>query len=62
MVYKMIWIGLGVFMMLGIVYLGTAGICVVKRSVQMEVPLQTFLKQKGDLASKEENSKGKVLN
>jgi hypothetical protein len=46
MVYKIIWIGLGVFVLAGTLYLGTVGISVTKRSVQLEIPLQKFIKPK----------------
>lgn len=45
MVYKVVWIGLGVLLAAGTIYLGTVGISVSKVAVQMEVPLQKFLKK-----------------
>lgn len=45
MIYKVVWMGLGVLLTAGVVYLGTVGISVSKVALQVEVPLQKFLKK-----------------
>jgi hypothetical protein len=42
MLYKIIWTGLVLFVVVGVIFLGTKGITVTKRSVQMEVSAQRF--------------------
>lgn len=44
MFYKYAWIGLILLILAGTVYLGTVGITVSKRSVQMEVPIHKLIK------------------
>lgn len=43
MFYKIAWAGLFLLALAGTIYLGTAGITVAKRSVQMEIPAQKLL-------------------
>ena len=44
MFYKAAWIGIFGLVIIGTVYLGTKGITVAKRSVQVEIPMQRFIK------------------
>lgn len=45
MVYKVVWIGLGVLVTAGVVYLGVEGISVSKYALQMEIPIQKFIRK-----------------
>lgn len=45
MIYKIAWVGLGLFLMAGVVYLGSIGITIAKYAVQMEIPIQKFIKK-----------------
>jgi hypothetical protein len=42
MLYKIVWGGILLFVLSGVVFLGTKGINVARRSVQMEVSTQNF--------------------
>ncbi|MDR1598216.1 MAG: hypothetical protein LBR89_04805 [Holosporales bacterium] len=44
MIYRIAWIGLGVAVVAGVMYLGAVGITVAKRPVQVEVPIQYFMR------------------
>lgn len=45
MIYKIVWTGLGLLLAAGVIYLGVVGISVSKVAIQVEVPLQKFLKK-----------------
>ncbi|MDR1907735.1 MAG: hypothetical protein LBQ43_02620 [Holosporales bacterium] len=45
MIYRVAWIGLGLAVTAGVMYLGAVGITVAKRPVQIEVPIQYFVKK-----------------
>jgi hypothetical protein len=45
MVYKIAWVGLAIAIAVGVMYLGAVGITVAKRPVQIEIPLQQFLRK-----------------
>lgn len=42
MFYKFAWIGLTILGIFGVIYLGTVGITIAKRSVQIEIPNKKF--------------------
>ena len=44
MFYRVAWFGVFGLVLAGAVYLGTKGITVAKRTVQIEVPMQRFIK------------------
>jgi hypothetical protein len=45
MVYKIAWIGLAIAIVAVVMYLGAVGIRVAKRPIQIEIPIQQFLRQ-----------------